>query len=87
MEVRSSVHQPGTVNENVLESDFVPLSDGRRGEARLQISDFWRGYRFVIVSGSSRVLSLWLFYMRVTRDEVEDSNAEEIRVLIIKWNK
>ncbi len=26
--VRSSFHQPGTVNENVLESDFVPLCDG-----------------------------------------------------------
>ncbi len=24
----SSFHQPGTVNENVLESDFVPLCDG-----------------------------------------------------------
>ncbi len=23
----SSFHQPGTVNENVLESDFVPLCD------------------------------------------------------------
>ncbi len=25
--VGSSFHQPGTVNENVLESDFVPLCD------------------------------------------------------------
>ncbi len=28
MGVGSSFHQPGTVNENVLESDFVPLCDG-----------------------------------------------------------
>ncbi len=28
MRVGSSIHQPGTVNENVLESDFVPLCDG-----------------------------------------------------------
>ncbi len=26
--VGSSFHQPGTVNEKVLESDFVPLFDG-----------------------------------------------------------
>ncbi len=26
--VGSSFHQPGTVKENVLESDFVPLCDG-----------------------------------------------------------
>ncbi len=26
--VGSSFHLPGTVNENVLESDFVPLCDG-----------------------------------------------------------
>ncbi len=26
--VGRSFHQPGTVNENVLESDFVPLYDG-----------------------------------------------------------
>ncbi len=26
--VGSSFHQPGTVNENVLESDFEPLCDG-----------------------------------------------------------
>ncbi len=26
--VRRSFHQPGTVNENVLESDFEPLCDG-----------------------------------------------------------
>ncbi len=31
-----------------------------------QISDFWRGCRFVIVSGSRRVLSLWLFYMQAS---------------------
>ncbi len=28
MGVGSSFHQPGTVNENVLESDFVPFCDG-----------------------------------------------------------
>ncbi len=28
MRVGSSFHQPGTVNENVLECDFVPLCDG-----------------------------------------------------------
>ncbi len=28
MAVGSSFHQPGTVNENILESDFVPLCDG-----------------------------------------------------------
>ncbi len=28
MGVGSSFHQPGTVNENVLESDFVPLCVG-----------------------------------------------------------
>ncbi len=55
-----SFHQPGIVNENVLESDFEPLCDGATGA----ISDFWRGCRFVIVSGSRRVLSLWLFYMQ-----------------------
>ncbi len=33
MGVERSFHQPGTVNENVLESDFEPLCDGitRRG--------------------------------------------------------
>ncbi len=28
MAVGSSFHQPGTVNEKVLERDFVPLCDG-----------------------------------------------------------
>ncbi len=28
MGVGSSFHQPGTVNENILESGFVPLCDG-----------------------------------------------------------
>ncbi len=28
MGVGRSFHQPGTVNKNVLESDFVPLCDG-----------------------------------------------------------
>ncbi len=40
MEVGSSFHQPGTVNENVLESDFVSLWDGtmrRRSLADLRL--------------------------------------------------
>ncbi len=40
MKVGSSFHQPGTVNENVLESDFVPLCDGttrRRSLADLRL--------------------------------------------------
>ncbi len=32
-----SFHQPGTVNENVLESDFVPLCDGTM--RRLSLAD------------------------------------------------
>ncbi len=35
-----SFHQPGTVNENVLESDFEPLCDGttrRRSPADLRL--------------------------------------------------
>ncbi len=48
----SSFYQPGTVNENVLESDFVPLRDTPRGIAHSQISDFWRGCRLSPVSGS-----------------------------------
>ncbi len=28
-----SFHQPGMVNENVLESDFEPLCDAPRGDA------------------------------------------------------
>ncbi len=38
--VGNSFHQPGTVNENVLESDFVPLCDGtmrRRSLADLRL--------------------------------------------------
>ncbi len=38
--VGSSFHQPGTVNENVLESDSVPLCDGttrRRSLADLRL--------------------------------------------------
>ncbi len=38
--VGSSFHQPGTVNENILESDFVPLCDGttrRRSLAELRL--------------------------------------------------
>ncbi len=37
-----------------------------RGVAHSQISDILRGCRFVIVSGSRRVLSLWMFYMQVS---------------------
>ncbi len=37
-----------------------------RGVAHSQISDFWRGCRFVIVSGSRWVLSPWLFYMQAS---------------------
>ncbi len=36
----SAFHQPGTVNENVLESDFEPLCDGttrRRSLADLRL--------------------------------------------------
>ncbi len=36
------IYQPGTVNENVLESDFVPLCDGttrRRSLADLRLLD------------------------------------------------
>ncbi len=35
MGVGRSFHQPGTVNENVLESDFEPLCDGTIVEASL----------------------------------------------------
>ncbi len=40
MRVGSSFYQPGTVNENVLESDFVPLCDDttrRRSLADLRV--------------------------------------------------
>ncbi len=53
-----SFHQPGAVKENVLESDFEPLCDGttrRRSLADLRLLE---GCKFVIVSGSRRVLSL-----------------------------
>ncbi len=42
------------MNENVLEGDFVSLCDGTTRRRSQQISDFWRGCRFVIVSGSRR---------------------------------
>ncbi len=32
--------------------------------AHKRILDFWKGCRFVIVSGSRWVLTLWLFYMQ-----------------------
>ncbi len=66
MGLGSSFHQSGTVNENVLESEFEPLCDGttrRRSLADLRLLE---GCRFVIVSGSRRVLSLWLFYMQAS---------------------
>ncbi len=59
-------YHPGMVNENVLESDFEPLCDGttrRRSLADLRILE---GCRFVIVSGSRRVLSLWSFCMQAS---------------------
>ncbi len=34
--------------------------------AHSQISDFWRGCRLSSVSGSKRVLSMWLFYMQAS---------------------
>ncbi len=40
MEVGRSFHQPGMVNENVLESDFEPLCDGTtrsRSQADLRL--------------------------------------------------
>ncbi len=61
-----SFHRPGTVKENVLESDFEPLCDGttrRRSLADLRLLE---GCKFVIVSGSRWVLSLWLFYMQAS---------------------
>ncbi len=65
MAVGSSFHQPGTVNENVLENDFVPLCDGttrRRSPADFRL---FEGCRLLKVSESKRVLSLWLsnFYI------------------------
>ncbi len=62
-----SFHQPGMVNENVLESDFEPLCDGttrRRSLADLRLLEV--KCKFVIVSGSRWVLSLWLFYMQAS---------------------
>jgi len=35
-----SFHRPGTVNENVLESDFVPLCDGTTRRRSLAIQGF-----------------------------------------------
>ncbi len=58
-----SFHQPGTVNENVLESDFEPLCDGTTRRHSLADLRLLEGI-FVIVSGSRQVLSLWLFYMQ-----------------------
>ncbi len=43
MGVGSSFHQPGTVNENALESDFVPVCDGtmrRRSLAEIHNSEW-----------------------------------------------
>ncbi len=66
MGVGRSFHQTGMVNENVLESDFELLCDGttrRRSLADLRLLE---GMKFVIVSGSRWVLSLWLFYMQAS---------------------
>ncbi len=61
-----SFHQPGTVKENVLESDFEPLCDGT--VRRRSLADFrlLEGCRFVIVSESRWVLSLWFFYKQAS---------------------
>ncbi len=61
-----SFQQLGTVNENVLESDFEPLCDGTTRRHSLAVLDFWKGCRFVIVSGSRWMLSLCLFYMQAS---------------------
>ncbi len=37
-----------------------------KGVAHSQISDFWRGCRLSSVSGSRRVLRLWLLYMQAS---------------------
>ncbi len=58
MGVGRSFHQPGTVNENVLESDFVPFCDGTT--RRHSLTDF-KGCGLSPVSGGRRVLSLWLY--------------------------
>ncbi len=51
MAVESSFHQPGTVNENVLEGESVPLCDGTSMVSLTsQISGFWRGCRLSSVS-------------------------------------
>ncbi len=44
----SSFHQPGTVNENVLESDFVPLCDGTMRRHSLADLRLLEGMYFVI---------------------------------------
>ncbi len=67
MGVGRSFHQPGMVNENVLESDFEPLCDGttrRRSLVDLRLLEGMYS-RFVIVSESKWVLSLW-FYMQAS---------------------
>ncbi len=46
------------MNENVLESDFEPLCDGTTRRRSLTDLRLRRGCRFIIVSGSRRVLSL-----------------------------
>ncbi len=66
MGVGRSFHQPGMVNEIVLENNFEPLCDGTTRRRSLAILDFWKGCRFVIVSGRRWVLTLWLFYMQAS---------------------
>ncbi len=61
--VGRSFNQPGTVNENVLESDFVSLCDGTTRHRSLVDLRLLEECRFIKVSGSKRVLSLWLLYM------------------------
>ncbi len=48
MSVGSSFHQPGTVNENVLESVFVPLCDGTTRRFSLADLRLLEGMKIVI---------------------------------------
>ncbi len=64
--VGRSLRQPGMVNENILESDFEPLCNATTRHCSLADLRLWRGCRFIIVSGNTPVLSLWLFYMQAS---------------------
>ncbi len=66
MGVGRSFHQPGMVNKNVSESDFEPFCDGTMRRLSLADLRLLEGCRFIIVSGSRWVLSLWLFYMQAS---------------------